>query len=207
MADESLLTQEDTEVKGETIVTEDSPKPEDKAETGAPETSEDKSKDDASKDKEETKEAEPVEYEFEFPEGTEVDEELLGKFKGIAEGLKLSKEGAQELLNLQLEAQNQQLEQWQTTLKEWRDTAEADKEVGGKNFKENVGTARKALNEFGTPELREALDVYGMGNHPEFIRFLYRVGKQMSEDTIAVGGNPKGEAKDLARSLYPTMAN
>lgn len=204
MADESLLTQEDAEVKGETVVTE-APKPEDQAETKAPEGSEDAKSEE--KADEETKEAEPVEYEFEFPEGTTIDEELLGKFKGVAEGLKLTKEGAQELLNLQLEAQNQQLEQWQTTLKEWRDTAEADKEVGGKNFKENVGVARKALSEFGTPELREALDVYGMGNHPEFIRFLYRVGKQMSEDTIVVGGNPKGEAKDLARSLYPTMAN
>ena len=199
MADESILTEKDeAQTEGKSVLTDES--------TVAPEEGVEKTEAE-SQEKEETKEAEPVEYEFEFPEDVVVDDELVGKFKAVAQGLKLSKEGAQEIINLQIEAQKAQLESWNTTVKQWREAAESDKEVGGKAFKENVAVARQALKEFGTPELREAMDVYGIGNHPEFIRFLYRVGKQMSDDKVVVGGNPKGEAKDLARSLYPSMAN
>jgi hypothetical protein len=69
---------------------------------------------------------------------------------------------------------------------------------------ESVGFANKALDKYGTPELKEALASTGAGNHPEFIRFMTRVGKAMSEDTIGVGTAAPGQSNiDRAKILFP----
>jgi hypothetical protein len=68
--------------------------------------------------------------------------------------------------------------------------------------------AKKALDAFGTTELRSLLNESGLGNHPEVIRFMFRAGKAISEDSMVTG--TKGEAKsagprsfnDLADAMY-----
>ena len=61
----------------------------------------------------------------------------------------------------------------------------------------------KAIETFGTPELRSLLDSTGMGNHPEVVRLALKIGKAISEDTIVRGRNtPSGGAKDPASVLY-----
>ena len=62
--------------------------------------------------------------------------------------------------------------------------------------------AKKALETFGTPELRTLLNESGMGNNPEVIRAFYRVGKAISEDKFVSGKATPADAND-ARSLYP----
>jgi len=64
--------------------------------------------------------------------------------------------------------------------------------------------ARKALETFGTPELRDVLNMTGMGNHPEVIRAFYKAGKAISEDRF-VQGNPRGAEPDMAKRMFPTM--
>ena len=44
-----------------------------------------------------------------------------------------------------------------------------------------------------------------MGNHPEFIRLLYRVGKTLKEDKMAGGQEPTNTGKDVAKTLFPSM--
>jgi hypothetical protein len=78
--------------------------------------------------------------------------------------------------------------------------SKGDKEFGGDKLSENLGVAKKALDAFGTAELRSLLNQSGLGDHPEVIRFMYRAGKAISEDRF-VGGAPavgKGAPKNFA---------
>ena len=66
----------------------------------------------------------------------------------------------------------------------------------------SLSVLKKALDQFGTPELRALLNDSGMGNNPEVIRAFYRVGKAISEDKFVGGKAAPVDAND-ARSLYP----
>ncbi len=94
---------------------------------------------------------------------------------------------------------------WQKVNAEWKEQISADDEIGGEKLDESLGFANKALEKYGTPELNDALAATGGGNHPEIVRFFYRVGKAMSEDTIGVGAaTPAGRGNnDRAKILFP----
>lgn len=150
----------------------------------------------------------PDTYELTMPEGVELDAALLEKATPLFKELKLSGEQAQKLSDLYAdklaEGRKAQLDAWNGLLDGWRSAAKSDPEIGGTKFAENVGAAKTALDRFGTPELKKALDEYGMGNHPELIRFCCRVGKALGEDRL-VDGKPGGGSVDPAKVLYPGM--
>ncbi|THF64319.1 hypothetical protein [Pseudothauera rhizosphaerae] len=160
--------------------------------------------------KPEQKEVAPEQYaDFTFEEGAApLDAEVAADIKATAKELGLSQEKAQKLADLAVKrtaaAQQQQVERLQQARTEWADTARADQEFGGEKLNENLAVARKALDAFGSPELKSLLNESGLGNHPEFIRLLYRTGKAISEDRIVTGGAPTGP-KDAAKTLFPDM--
>lgn len=148
----------------------------------------------------------PDEYEdFTLAEGLEADAEFLGQFKETAKELNLSQEHAQKIVDLYNSKVEglyaSQRDQWDTVLSDWSKATKSDKEVGGEKFDENLAFARKALDKYGTPELREALDLTGVGNHVEFVRAWSKVGKDISEDTVVAGSNPRGNP-DRIRNFY-----
>ena len=68
--------------------------------------------------------------------------------------------------------------------------------------------AKKAFDQFGTPELKTFLNDTGLGNHPELVRWAFRVGGALSEDGIVKGRQGDGTSSDdLAAILYPTSIN
>lgn len=150
----------------------------------------------------------PDKYELTMPEGLEPDAALLAKATPLFKELKLTGEQAQKLSDLYAdklaETRKAQLDAWNGVLDGWREAARTDPEIGGARFAENVGAAKTALDRFGTPELKKALDEYGLGNHPELVRFCCRVGKALGEDRL-VDGKPGGGAVDPAKVLYPGM--
>lgn len=152
----------------------------------------------------------PEEYaDFAMPEGVEVDAATLDAFKPLAKEFGLSQEQAQKLVDLyagkQAAAAEAQAQAWREAQEQWVEQAKADKEIGGAKFEQNVATAKKALDKFGTPELFEALSLTGAGNHPEFVRFCARVGKAISEDTLVSPQSATGSPKSLEERMYPTM--
>lgn len=152
----------------------------------------------------------PEDYTFTLPEGVELDKDLVAEFKPLAKELGLSQEEAQKLVDVQLKAAeklaNETAAAWNTQVDTWKKDAENDKEYGGQNLTANIAVARTALDKFGTPELKQALNAFGMGNHPELIRFMYRVGKAITEDTTVVSGKPVEAANRGAEYyLYPSM--
>jgi len=153
----------------------------------------------------------PEKYEFTAPDGTELDPEAIGEFEGLAKEFKLSQEEAQKVTDIGAKlAQKWEAKQADTIQKaaaEWAASATADKEYGGDMLTESLVTAKKALDAFGTPELRSLLNDSRLGNHPEVIRFMVRAGKAISEDRMVTGGaGPATGAQSTAKSLYPNQS-
>lgn len=152
----------------------------------------------------------PDTYEdFTLPEGMEVDKELATEFKELAKNRNWSQKEAQEVVDLQTKAMIRageiMTERWASTQKEWRESTENDKEYGRKNLDDTLVFAKEAIKSFGNDAFSEVMESTGMGNHPEMLRFLWKVGKSVSEDDILKGGTDTGTPKDLASRIYPNM--
>lgn len=175
---------------------------------GGDETAPDKSAEPA--DKAAAEADKPIEYtDFTMPEGMALDANLLGQFTPIAKELKLGQEQAQKLVTLYAEQQKAaaaaSVKAWGDQQKAWETASRSDKEFGGDGLDANLAVAKQALDKFGTAELKAYLDAFGGGNHPEVIRFFYRIGKAVSEDTFHAGSAP-GRAADPAHILFPNDA-
>jgi len=151
----------------------------------------------------------PEKYEFALPDGVQMDDAGLVAFSEVAKDLDLSQEAAQKMLDKMAPAMAaRQAEAIEQVRSEWAEGSRGDKEFGGDKLNENLATAKKALDTFGTPELRTLLNETGLGNHPEIIRAFFRAGKAISEDRFvaASNGGPAG-SRDYAKSLYPNQTH
>lgn len=148
--------------------------------------------------------AAPESYDLKMPEGVELDQAAAAEFTAIAKELKLDQAAAQKLADVGAKMAQRQVEAHAKLVESWVEQVKTDKEIGGDRFEENLGIARKALEAFGTPALRDVLNATGIGNHPEVIRAFYKVGKAISEDRF-VAGAPKGGTDDPAKKLFPNM--
>lgn len=156
--------------------------------------------------------AEPTAYELKYPEGVAADDATFGKFKELAQKTGLKADGAQQIVDFFVESQKAASEQQKLAVeqaqKQWVEAAKADKEFGGPQFDANIQVAQKALHKFGDSEITELLERTGLGNHPAFVRWAYRIGKSISEDSIA-GASAPGTASAaqsddaFLRGLYP----
>jgi len=155
----------------------------------------------------------PETYEFKAPQGTEVGAPVLTAFSDVARELGLPQDGAQKVLDkvapaiaahqaAQLEAFYQDIGGLPTT---WEDAARKDAEYGGPAFEQNLAVTQKAIA-LGTPELKALLNKTGLGNHPEMVRWMYRVGKHFNEDAFVTGQNSSvPTAPSAAQRMYPNM--
>lgn len=145
--------------------------------------------------------------EFTLPEGISLDRAALEGFTPLAKDLNLSQEQAQKVVDLYAQKMLPQIQQAFADQKaqmveSWLQESMKDPEVGGARFDESVSTARKALDAFGTPALKAALDESGLGNHPELIRLLANIGKRISEDGTAITRSATAGSRDAAQILY-----
>ena len=160
----------------------------------------------------------PEKYEFNAPDGVEIDPAKLEAFGDTAKSLGLTQDQYQKLIEYDIErsakATQEMSAQYETRISGWADATKADKELGGDKLPENLGLAKRAIETFGSPELARLIDApsaknpegLGLGNHPEVIRLFYRVGKAISESDL-VTGDTKVESRDSLQKMYPTMFN
>jgi hypothetical protein len=184
-ASDSTAAAEGGEIEGATppeTAAEDSP-PEDAA--GAPEAYED----------------------FTLPEGVALDADTDAELKALAKDLNLTQTQAQKVADLGAVLTQRWATQFQEQLtsasEDWATATKADKELGGEKLTGTLTGAKAALDKFGTPELRELLQTSRLGNHPEVVRLLARVGQAISDDNAVVtGAPPSSKGKSLADKLY-----
>jgi hypothetical protein len=156
----------------------------------------------------------PVEvvYEFKLPDGVEMKGEAIEELKTTAKEFGLTPEQAQRIADLGVkQAQGfatQLVEQQKTMTAEWAEQTTTDKEIGGDKLPENLGVAKKALDTFGSKELKTLLNQSGLGNHPEVVRFMVKAGKAISEDGQLITGSAAQAdraAQPIENRLYPNQ--
>ncbi|HFS8111080.1 TPA: peptidase [Enterobacter asburiae] len=163
-----------------------------------------KTADKPAEEKEQKQEGAPEKYEFTAGEGVELDTEALKDFEPVARDLNLTNEQAQKLVDaypkILAGVQQRQAEAWQAQTEQWAADVKADKEIGGDKLTTNLSAAQRALDQFGTPELKEYLNTTGLGNHPDLVKTFVKIGKAMSEDGMVDGSN-QGQ-RSAAEVLY-----
>lgn len=154
-----------------------------------------------------TQPAVPESYsDFTMPEGLALDADVGNDLKAFAKEKGLSQAEAQKLADMGAAAVQKTQAAYQAQLEkmqaQWVSDSRADKEFGGDRLSENLAVAKRALDSFGSPELAKLLDESGLGNHPEIIRYNFRVAQAISEDRLVPGSTKPASAAD-ARSFYP----
>ncbi len=166
----------------------------------------------------EAKQGAPENYEFnskvaDAPQ--ELDSEVLTAFGDVAKELDLPQEDAQKVLNKVAPViQERQAKMLEQVRADWANESQSDEEFGGEALTENLNVAKQALDAFGTDAFKSLLQETGFGNHPEIIRFMYRAGKAISEDSyvgnsegaMSQGADPK-DFNSIANALYSNQQN
>ena len=146
----------------------------------------------------------PDSYEFTMPEGVALDKTAADEFTAIAKELKLNQADAQKVADVGAKMAQRQAEAHLQLVESWVESVKADKEIGGDKLAENLAIARKAIDTFGTPELKDVLNATGFGNHPAVIKAFYKAGMAISGDRF-VSGSPKGPETDMAKKMFPNL--
>jgi len=151
----------------------------------------------------------PESYNFELPEGYELNQEVADEFTAYAKELNLPQDKAQAAVGMGVKLvesfQAKQAEAFAAQQATWRDAVTNDKEIGGPALAENLSYAAKVLDTY-APDLRAVLDETGMGNHPALVKAFVKIGKAISEDRLVGGAQQTpGAAQDPAAKLFPNM--
>ena len=142
----------------------------------------------------------PESYEdFTLPEGFALADDDREALVAFGRAHNLSQSAAQEALDLAT-AHVQKLSSSlqadaEARIAQWAEQAKTDPLVGGAGYESNVKVAQDAIAKFGDPDLKQAFEEYGLGNHPAFIRFAYRVGKATGEGGFVHGQGNEQPAK------------
>lgn len=152
----------------------------------------------------------PLSFEnIKLPEGLTIPDEDRTAVLDIMNDDKLS--GADRLQRL-VDFQGQVMQRaaeanfkaWTDLQSQWQDAVRADPEIGGDKLQPALGEISKLVDKYGSPELREAMDTTGAGNHPAIVKFLSKVAKDLSEGGPVLGA-PSSAKESLADRMYPSM--
>lgn len=151
--------------------------------------------------------AAPEKYEFNAPEGVQLDGEVMSAFEGVARDLGLPQDKAQSVIDKVAPVlAARQTAAFEAVKTEWGNAAKADTEIGGEAFDANLAIAKQGMDALFTPEFTQFLNSTGLGNHPEMIRGCYRYGKTLAQDPGVQGRHSNGKPQDPAKRMYPSMA-
>lgn len=133
---------------------------------------------------------------FTLPEGMALDQAALDQFTPVARELGLTQEQAQKLVGLyagqMAQVQEMAGQAWQQQRQEWQTAARRDPEFGGAKFDENLSLAKRALDQFGGPDLIEALNVTGAGDHPAVLKMFAAVARATGDHKLVSPGASAG---------------
>lgn len=157
----------------------------------------------------ETPEGAPEAYaDFTVPEGVQLHEPTLEKFKALAKEVNLPQGKAQQFVDAAVELQAAWLGEitaaQEAAVEAWKQELKTDPDIGGDKLAPSLAVAKKALDLVrDVPGLTELLNEGGLGNHPAVVKAFHKLGTLLSEDTF-VNENTAGKAqpKSLADLLY-----
>lgn len=155
----------------------------------------------------------PESYALTAPDGFEaIDTDVLAEAEPTLRELNLSNDQAQKLMPIAGQLVKKTIERAEQAItdraianrKEWAQAFEADPEIGGANKDATIAAAARAFDHYGLKQgegLRQLLDESGLGNHPDLIRFVARVGRDLEEGSFERGG-AASQPKSPEQKLY-----
>lgn len=162
--------------------------------------------------KQEQKEIDPLDmipnenedYEFTPIDGQELSEVDKQAYSSLSREIGLTKRQAQKLYENGnkriLESQAQMMNKYN---EQWLNEVKADKELGGVNFENTKQNLAAAMSQYGSEELKTLLNQTRLGNHPEIVRFINRVGKSLRNDDFFIKGKEIKPQTNPYESLFP----
>jgi hypothetical protein len=141
----------------------------------------------------------PDKYELTPPDGFEnIDSEVLAEAEPTLKELNLTNDQAQKLMPIAGQLVKKTMDRAEQAItelaiaqrKEWAVAFENDAEIGGANKAQTVALAAKAFDHYGIkPDtgVRQFLNESGLGNHPDLIRFIAGVGRDLEEGSFEKG--------------------
>ncbi len=165
---------------------------------------------------------------FTAPEGYTIDKAAIDAFVPVAKELGLTQDQAQKLVTLQaqqmIEAAKAPAATYEATRNTWQAQVRADpdlaKAVNGDKtgldaVKLDIG---RALNAIGDPtlaaEFKSAMDLTGAGDHPAFVKTLWKLSQFATEGKHVTGGGPSPHGQQApgsaakpspAAAMYPNL--
>lgn len=174
----------------------------------------------------------PVEYKYVLPETLKMDEALRGEAHKAFDAFRANPtEGVQGLIDLhnkqltsfvedyKKQAERHQIEAFNSTRAGWVKEVQSDPLIGGAGHETAMGVVARMRDKFvsdgkpGSDEYKSDMDSFnrmlritGVGEHPAFLKFLYRVGNDFDEPTAPgppgkpppdIGKRPPGRLRDV----------
>jgi len=162
------------------------------------------------KKEEEPKAEVPEKYDVSLPEGMDLDETTLELFTPIFKELGITNDGAQKLVEAYVpliqSTIDRQREESQDYFKSiiagWK--TDTMTELGPK-AKDDLAACGRAINKFGGDDLRTMLQETGVGNHKELVKFMAKIGRTISEDSVVDPNQPHNLDSADPRRIYTSM--
>lgn len=148
----------------------------------------------------------PEKYELKRKENSALPVERVAAIEAEAKAKGLTNEEAQALLDRDESVVADHVKRESDALKErqsqWKESVASDKEMGGENQTRFVAHAHRVIERFGSPELKTILNNTELGNHPELVRLLGRVGLAIGEDRLVVPTAEAGAVKKATEEKF-----
>lgn len=157
----------------------------------------------------------PEQYEaFTLPEGYVLDGERLADTTATFKELGLSQAQGQKLIDKYCKADGENAQglralmdvERQQRIEKW---GEQTKELLGKDYDAVTANARAGVKAMESPELLEAFDAEGWGNHPALVKVFAYIGEKLvrADALNGIGGETAARPKPShEKVLYPNMA-
>lgn len=143
-----------------------------------------------------------------IPEGYEVAEDGLNGFLEVANQHGISRDAANALIGLytsELERMSgASSTEFQSMKEQWKQEALALPDMAEGKREATLASIGKLLNQYGSDELRTALDLTGAGEHPAVTQFFINVAKALGEGGM-VTGKPGNQPVSRADALFGNM--
>jgi hypothetical protein len=129
-----------------------------------------------------------------LPEGLTVDDALFAKAKETFAKVGIDPDKAPELLAFYKESQDSQLAALRSEIAaqdaRWTKELDAIPEFQGEQRTVAQQLIGRAIEEFGSPEVRQTLSAYGLGNNPALARMIYNMAYAVVEGSPTSFGSP-----------------
>lgn len=154
-------------------------------------------------------------YQFTFPEGFKADDATLTEAKSIFAEAGVPLDKAQALMSLyskNLQAATEAgassaTAQFTELNTRWASEVNALPEFQGEAKKQTLAILGRTMDEFGSPEAREAFDLTGAGNNPAIVRYILSLANAVVEGSPTAPGAPSAgkRPRSLGERLYPNQ--